>query len=129
MKFYVAGRFSNKDKVRKINKLLLEKGHQLSGDWTSHEQVKPYDKEPSRSMTYSIEDMNAIVNCDIFILLINKEAGIGSSTELGAAIALNIKSGKPKIYIAGKNISNNMFNFHPSVEVKETIYEVVESLD
>ena len=36
--------------------------------------------------------------------------------ELGAAIASNLLTGKPKIYAAGEHNSRSMFYFHLSVE-------------
>lgn len=128
MKIYIAAKFKDKEKVKKLNKLFKKKGYELSGDWTDHVQVKPYDKEPKRSKTYAIKDINASKNCDVFILLTNEAGGTGMSTELGAAIASHLLMKKPKIYVVGKHMGVNMFYFHPSVYQRKTIEEVLKEL-
>ncbi len=128
MKVYIASKFKDKEKVKKLNKLFREKGYELSGDWTNHVQVRPYNKEPKRSKDYSIEDAAAVKDSDIFILLTNEEGGTGSSTELGVAISSNLILGKPKIYVVGEHVGVNMFYFHPSVNKKKTIEELLKEL-
>jgi hypothetical protein len=76
---------------------------------------------------YSTEDITGVLNCDVFILLTNKEIGSGSSTELGAAIALNASSKKPKIYVVGKAIGKNIFYFHPCVNIRKTWMKYTKS--
>lgn len=124
MKFYVAARFSDKERVKKINDLIKNKGYELSGDWTSHIGSNDYSKTSERSRKYAIEDIKAVINCDVFILILNEKGGTGSSTELGVALALN-----KKIYAVGEYIENNMFNFHPSVTHKKTIEDLFLDID
>ena len=128
MKVYIAAKFKDKEKVKKLNELFKKKGYKLSGDWTDHIQVSPYNKEPKRSTAYAIEDMNGAKNCDVFILLTNEVGGTGSSTELGAAILSHILFNKPKIYVVGKDIGVNMFYFHPSVNQRKTIEDVLKDI-
>jgi hypothetical protein len=49
--------------------------------------------------------------------------------ELGAAIASAIKTGRPRIYIVGKTNTANLFYFHPIVQRKDTILEVMNELE
>ncbi len=128
MKIYVAVRFHEREKVKEIYKLLQEKGHELSADWTWHINSKPYSDNPKRSQGYSIEDMDGVKNCDVFILLTNELTGAGTSAELGGAIMSRLLAGKPKVYVVGKHIGNNMFYFHPSVNIRKTVQEVLEEL-
>lgn len=123
MKFYVAGRFSEKEKVKEINKLILDEGFELSGDWTDHIGSDDYGKTAERSREYAIEDIEAVKDCDVFALLLNEKGGTGSSTELGVALALD-----KKIYLVGDHIANNMFNFHPAVIHKRSIEEVLDEV-
>lgn len=124
MKFYVAGRFSEKEKVKEINTLIKSKGHSLSGDWTDNIGSDNYEKTKDRSRKYAFEDLSGVIQCDVFILLLSEKGGTGSSTELGAAIALN-----KKIYAVGKHIGNNMFNFHPLVNHRLTLEEVLNEFE
>ncbi|MDD5710711.1 MAG: hypothetical protein PHV43_01245 [Candidatus Colwellbacteria bacterium] len=128
MKFYIAARFGLKDEVRGIYKTLQEKGHEIVADWTEHKPIKPYEENKDLARDYSIEDVDAASNCDVFVL-ISSDAGTGMYVELGAAISNNIKSGKPKIYVVGDNTDRAMFYFHPSVTRKDTFEEVLKDLD
>lgn len=127
MKFYIAARFGLKDEVRSMYKVLQEKGHGVIADWTEHKPIKPYGENPSLSRDYSIEDIDAVTNCDVFVI-VSDEAGTGMYVELGAAIASNLKNGRPKIYVIGGNTDRVMFYFHPSVIKKATFEEVLKDL-
>jgi len=127
MKFYVAARFGLKDQVGGIYKTLQDKEHEIIADWTEHKPIKPYDENQNLSRDYSVEDVDAAMNCDVFIF-ISSDAGTGMYVELGAAIANNIKSGSPKIYVIGEHTARSMFYFHPSVIRKNTLEEVFEDL-
>jgi hypothetical protein len=128
MKFYVAARFTEKGQVKKIYKHLQEKGHEITADWTLHKTIKPYDKNAAIAKSYAIEDMNGVINADVFILLTSEHTGAGSAGELGAAILSQVKTGKPKIYVVGMRMDNNFFYFHPAVIRKNTIEEVLQAL-
>ncbi len=128
MKIYVAGRMSERDEVKRIYALLKKSGHEISVDWTWHKNIKPYDKNSKVARDYSIEDMDGVIDCDIFILLTSESPGSGSAGELGAAILSQIKLGKPKIYVVGQYMGNNFFYFHPTVVRRNTIDEVLKEL-
>lgn len=128
MKIYVASRFQDKEKVKDIYKKLKSEGHQISGDWTGHTHTKPYTKNQKLSKKYSIEDINSVINCDVFVLLTNQEPGIGSTTELGGALALYVKNKRPKVYIVGDNLDGNMFYFHPAINSRKTVEEIIREL-
>ena len=127
MKFYIASRFHNKEKIREIYKTLIAKGHQISADWTLHKRIVPYNENLEIASQYTQEDINGAKDCDVFIL-ISDEAGTGMHTELGVAISSHILSDSPKIYVIGEFISNSMFYFHPSVKRMNNIQEVFDDL-
>jgi hypothetical protein len=129
MKVYVAARFFDKEKVKEVYKRLKADGHEITADWSKHLNPKPFSKNRQRCKKYALEDLNGTINCDVFILLTNEQAGTGSSTELGAALALSVKSNKPKIYVVGKHIDGNLFYFHPLVNLRKTINEVYKELN
>ena len=129
MKIYVAARFFDKQKVKEVYKRLKADGHEITADWTGHLNPKPFTKNQKIAKQYAVKDLTGVINCDVFILLTNKQSGTGSSTELGAAFALNIKVNKPKIYIVGEHIDGNMFHFHPVANLRKTIEEVYNELN
>jgi len=128
VKFYIAARFTEKDKVRGIYQLLKKNGHQITADWTLHKPIKPYDKNAEIARDYALEDMNGVIDCDVFVLIASEDTGTGSAGELGAAILSQAKLGKPKIYVIGEYMGNNFFYFHPTVIRKNNIEEVLDDL-
>lgn len=131
MKIYVASSTSRRSEVNGIQKELIRKGHHISFDWANlHKGIKPYLENQKLAKQYAIEDVDGIKNCDVFIFLISETPGIGSTTELGMAIALFELQRNPKIYIVGKrdHLAPNMFYFHPSVIHVNSIQELLENL-
>lgn len=128
MKFYIASRFTEKNEVGRIYQLLQDKGHEITADWTLHKNIKPYDQNYEIAKGYAIEDMDGVINCDVFVLITSENTGSGSAGELGAAILSNVKLGMPKIYVIGEHMGNNFFYFHPSVKRMKTIDDVLTDL-
>src|SRR3989344_106024 len=124
MKFYIAARFDKRDEVKELHKVIIETGHEIVGDWTGHQPIKPYDKNQDMAKEYSVDDINSAKDADVFIIL-SDEAGTGMYVELGAAIASNLLIGKPKIYAVGEHNSRSMFYFHPSVERFSSVEDVL----
>ena len=127
MKFYIAARFGMKEEVKEIYKKLQEKGHEIVGDWTLHLPIKPYDQNQEMSKNYSEEDIQGVLDCDVF-LLITDGAGTGMYVELGAAIASFLQNKKPSIYAIGEHNSRSMFYFHPVVKRRDTVEEVLDEI-
>lgn len=127
MKIYIAARFNKKQETLNLYEQFRKLGHEIIADWTLHKPIKPYENNPELSRDYSIEDIDAAGNCDIFIL-ITDEDGTGMYIELGAAISSNLAYGKPKIYIIGEHTSRSMFYFHPSVNRRKNIDEILKEI-
>lgn len=128
MKFYIASRTKKKDRVAKLYKLLKENGHQIASDWTLHKNTKPYIKHQDLSRRYALEDVKGVKDCDVFIIVSTGNGGRGMYVELGAAILSYLKYQKPKIYVVGKYNHNTIFYFHPSVNRRNNIQEVLVEL-
>lgn len=129
MKIYIAARFERKQEVRDLCRLLTEKGHEITADWTLHKPIKPYEKNQELAQQYSIEDINGVKDSDIFILLSDEGGSIGMYVELGIAILSNLMFGKPIIYIVGDYTSRSMFYFHPSVNRRKNINHVLKEIE
>lgn len=128
MKFYIAGRTTERKQVKQIFKILESKNHEVAFDWTWHKNIKPYSKNKKTASQYAIEDIDGLYKCDVFVLLTSEQAGTGSTTEFGAALALNMKMNKPRVYVIGNHLGVNMFFFHPNVRVKKDINAVLKDI-
>ncbi|MFH1308331.1 MAG: hypothetical protein ABIH72_05755 [archaeon] len=128
MKFYISAKWQLVEEVRKIHKLLKEKGHEITEDWTLHNCVKPYDKDVKVSNELAKKDIQGVLNADVYVLLSDNK-GIGKYIELGAALASNVLAGKPLIYVIGSLNNQSQFYFHPEVRLKRNFDEVLEEVD
>lgn len=129
MKVYVAARFSEKARVQEIYEELIARGHSITADWTEHKDYSPFNKNPEGARGYAIKDISGVLESDVFIMLSSAQVGSGSSTELGAAIASQKLVGKPLIYIVGPHIGNNFCFFHPAVQIRESVDDVMDELE
>ena len=128
MKIYVASKFNNQEKVKKVYEKLRERGHEITVDWTKHKKVNPYKNNPKMSEKYSKEDMNGVRDADVFVLLTTEKPGKGMFVELGTAVILNAMTGKPKIYVIGDHNTQPMFYFHPGVARVDRIEDVIKGI-
>ncbi len=129
MKFYIASRFTRKKEVREIIEKLKKLGHIITRNWTIHEETYPFHEHAKLSKKYSEEDIDGIRECEIFIALHDDTAGsTGMHTEIGAAIALNIEKGMPKIYVVGIEDSKSMFFYHPCVNLRKKVDDVLKDI-
>lgn len=99
-------------------------GHTITTDWTQHKPIKPYRDDPELSKTYSKEDINGVAEAEAFVLIAN-ETGRGSHAELGAALATDTEH----IYVIGDLRDDCMFYFHPDVEQRATIHDVLNDIE
>jgi hypothetical protein len=128
MKFYISSRFTHKEKVRHIQNRLVSLGHEITCDWTRHEDKRPFEKNKVVAARYAEEDIGGVRDCDVFIALCDDSAGsTGMHTEIGAAISSMIDRKRPRIYVVGKDF-DAMFYFHPLIRRRETIDEVFKEL-
>jgi nucleoside 2-deoxyribosyltransferase len=123
MKFYVASKFERSEKVKEVQQRLKEEGHEIIVDWTQHKNITNYSREKYRAAEYADEDLKGAMECDVFVLISNKDSR-GSHLELGAALA----SGKPDIYVIGELREDSLFYFHQDVERRDDIGDVLAEL-
>ncbi|NGX51917.1 MAG: hypothetical protein KR126chlam5_00207 [Candidatus Anoxychlamydiales bacterium] len=87
MKFYIATSLLRAKDHNIVRDALIELGHTLTYDWTTHGNVKCTTTENLRKV--SNKELNGIKGADILIVLI--PGGFGTHVELGAALAANKK--------------------------------------
>ena len=129
----MSGQLDDVKSVKDACKLLLEAGHSITHDWTesdvflSSKEAKLANKEEAGLRAK--KDLDGVISSDVYILLSNnKEAGKGMYVELGAALALREKTGKPEVYIVGEMNHMSVFYLHPSVKSRSSIVEVINEL-
>lgn len=115
MQIYVAAKYTDKPKVKEIQQHLKEAGHEITHDWTLHQDIRPFKDNADLAEYYAIRDLDGVRNADVFIFLINQALSTGCATELGAALMLNLTFGKPDIFLIGNDLQNNLFYYHPNV--------------
>jgi len=109
LKIYVAGKWEEKETIRKLMNLLESVGHEITCDWTKHEY--PVDNIKETLKAYAIADIQAIADCDILIFYAENNLPYhGAFCEMGAALAL----GK-LVFIVGDAIDSCIFTHHPLV--------------
>ncbi len=128
MKIYVAGKLENKEHIKEIYAQLIKKGHEISYNWTTHKEIRPYEKSQELANQYSSNELTGLQNCDVFILLSEKEGGTGIHIEFGVALILNKLFNKPKIYVVGHANSRSTFYFQETVKRMDTLEDVLKEL-
>ena len=105
MKFYVAGKFEDKERVRLAQNCIEAAGHEITHDWTMAKAIGGPDEAK--------DDMEGVKDADA-LLFVNVDPGLlyaGSLVEIGMAIALD----KPVYFINTQHMTRNIFYHLPGV--------------
>lgn len=127
MEFYVAARLNLGDKVSEAYKKIRDRGHEISFDWTDQKFIQPYYSHAEEAIEYSVKHINGVLDSDVFVLL-NDEIGAEPNVLLGVALASYIINRKPKIYVVGDYTYRTMFNFHPAINRRRKIEEILDEV-
>jgi hypothetical protein len=136
MKIFVSGQIDDIANVRSVQSKLVAAGHTITHDWTRNETgdkmlAKPEDKlrDIQETGRRAELDINGVVDCDAYVICTdNEKVGKGMYVELGAALALQATTNKPKIFLLGNMNHMSVFYFHPSVIHLATLDELVKEL-
>lgn|SRR5574342_236975 len=124
MKVYVASKFENKEEVRKVQQLLIDRGHTITHDWTREDATGMTGGEFMRYMRdAAYGDVDGVRNADAIVLL-NTVPGFGSMVELGMAIAW----GK-KIYVFSKETRDCIFFYLDNVQCFKFMDNLLDAVD
>jgi len=124
MKIYVAGKFEEKEVVLDIYKRIEELGHEVSYNWTTHEDYEPYEENQETAAQYATNELEAIVQSDVLIYLAH-ERGTTLPMEFGAALAMAKIKGAPKIYVVGTWNTKSPWFFNPLVQRVDSVEEAL----
>jgi nucleoside 2-deoxyribosyltransferase len=81
MKIYIASSLKNADNVRKVRDILIEKGHTITYDWTTHGLVA----DTTKLADIAFKEFQGVVQCDALVVL--SPTGYGTHVEMGIALA------------------------------------------
>lgn len=116
MKFFISGKFEDKENIRKLQQAVKDLGHEITEDWTYHEYSdKGYPVE------YAKSDIEGVKNCDVYVGRFVADYNYkGAFVEMGVALGL----GKT-VYTIGHAIDSCIFIHHPNVLCFEDDYGFV----
>jgi hypothetical protein len=134
MRFFISGQIDDAANVRKLMNKVKDAGHTLAHDWTITDtflgSAEAKLKNKNEAGLRAAKDIQGVIDGDVYILLSdNASVGKGMYVELGAALALNATTGRPKVYIIGKMNHLSVFYLHPAVVHKPNIEEVIEAIE
>jgi nucleoside 2-deoxyribosyltransferase len=110
MRFYVAGKYSERKLIREVMNELESMGHTITEDWTKHTDL-------NKALIYAVRDTNGVKNCDALVeIMINHNTYQGAWVEFGIAIACD----KP-IYLIGDAGDDCIFTKYPLVTRFKTL--------
>jgi hypothetical protein len=129
MKFFVTGRSSNYERVIEAFDQIEAAGHEVTLRWTDLPMIKPYIKNPLEASKFAQQQIQAIIDTDVYILFAHTD-GTGVFTEFGAALALLQKEGKPRVFAIGNDEVRGaaMFHYHPQIEWRDSVAKILEEV-
>ena len=115
--FYIAGKWQEREEVRKLQNELRRLGHLITIDWTWHEV-----DDPGYPSQYAVEDIIGATSCDAYVgLFLNDVNYKGALVEMGASLAM----GK-KVFVIGHAIDSCLFSSHYLVSKFDTVNEFID---
>jgi hypothetical protein len=119
MKFYLASRYRNKEKLLKFSKLLVKEKHKIVSSWLKIGSLKPYEDNREYSRKIAARIVREIKSCDAFVL-VSDRAGTDMFIEFGLAVAF-----QKKIYVVGRWNKRSLMHFCPSIVHLNKIEELL----
>ena len=123
LRFYIAGSFGEKEKIRTLMDKVESAGCEITADWTTHRPIKPYKENFELAGEYASEDIKGARGCDIFVLIPEESGGSTQFAELGAAITSETVQ---RVFVVGPHNTRSLAFFHPKVERVDSFEEVIE---
>ena len=130
MKFYIAGRYSDEPSrllIQDMTATLTKLGHECTFNWTQRADCKPYENNVELTRQSATFDANAVLECKLFIMVSHPE-GTGMYVEYGIALAENLRTGMPKMYLTGDHKNCSLFNYHPNVLWRDSLEEIIAEI-
>ncbi len=133
-RIYIASKVGPmEEEVKRLKNTLESRDYNILYDWTENPVSKPFQDHPEQSARAAHDMAQAVMNCDILIVLF-AEGGIGFHIETGGALVSSIilsmitGQSKKEIYVVGNGNDRSVFYFHDSVKRLDTVEELLEEL-
>ena len=123
MKVYVAGKWQDREYIRRIHSLLKEQGHEITLDWTTHDfDSRGVIATPKELAEIAIEDVKGALEANIFIgIMLQEHYYKGLWVEFGICLSRDIP-----ILIVGSHGDSCIFMNHPNVTKLDSLEELIE---
>lgn len=111
---YVAASFEQRDEVRDLHAQLVEAGHMITADWTTHKEIVSLESAEEREklkQQYAVEDTDGVLNASVYCLLLKDRKSTGAHIELGIALGAHVEL----ICIIGQVDESQLFYSHPDI--------------
>ena len=123
MQIYVAGKWEDRHRCRRVMDRLEAAGHTITCDWTNHN----YPPAGSEYMLtyYSMCDIQGVRDCDLLVCIASKSLPYrGLFVELGVALAMG-----HRVAIIGHGIDTCIFVQHPLVKHYNRLGRLIKDLE
>lgn len=129
MKVFVSGQLGEKAAVRRAYAKFRAAGFEVTHDWTRTDNIGDKLLEREESGKRAALDIQGVIDADVYVLMSdNREVGKGMYVELGAALAMQSRTGRPDVFIVGPLNHLSVFYLHPAVRLVESVDDVVSEL-
>lgn len=123
MRIYVAGKIGAENGPSEFMRVLEERGHTISFDWTQLPHLKPYAEHASDSAEAAIAELMGVATANLIVMLVHPR-GVGMYVELGAALMMS-----KQILAVYEGDPPSMFLMHPRVQHVSTTDEALALID
>jgi len=128
LKIYCAGKWKEREQVKKVMEMFEARGHTITCDWTKHIAPERDIQVGNHGIkTYAEEDLEGVRECDVLVAYMSNPDIFykGAWIEIGIALGL----GK-KVIIIGKDVTT-VFLGLPNIVVvsyKEEALDIIDSM-
>jgi hypothetical protein len=117
MKFYVAGKFEEAERVRRVVDALTDMGHEVTHDWTRVDQSR---QTPEAFAEYALDDFTGALLAEVLIILADHPDIYGALIEAGITLGAG-----GEVWAVNPLRSQHIFWTLPNVWVFDNINDVL----
>lgn len=130
LKVYIAGSFTEKDKMKTLIQQFQDRGYNITHDWTKSEVDTVSTRSREDNQLCAERDINGVKEADALVAIIDnpKYSYRGVSCELGCALGLGI----PVFLchsVENSYWASNVFHYHPGISHCKDIAGVWKQLE